>query len=64
MHERMLGYNPIISSVNDFIVGEYGFNTITPIRLPQHSMTNNPKLVWPRGIIHYVIDETLGEFLI
>ena len=33
-------------------------------RFPQYSMTNDPEKVWPGGIVHYLMDTTLGKFKI
>ena len=27
----------------------------------QHSMTNDPKKVWPQGILPYTIDRSIGK---
>ena len=61
----IVGCNPKLISVN-FITGEYEFNRITTIsinsRFPEHSMTNDPEMVWPGGIVHYMIDRSVGKF--
>ena len=49
-----------------FTLGGYEFNGIVASRLnsrdPEYSMTNDPEKVWPGGIIHYVMDTSLGKF--
>ena len=30
-------------------------------RFPEFSMTNDPEKVWPGGIVHYVMDTSLGK---
>ena len=53
---------------NSLHVGEYEFYSITAPKLnsrfPEYSMTNDPEKVWPRGIVHYVMDTTLSKLLI
>ena len=62
--------NPTVSNANKFIVGEYEFNSITApelhvlSRLPEYSMTNDPEKVWPGGVVHYVMDTSLGKWMI
>ena len=57
-----------IKPASQFITDEYKFNSITDpelhTRFPEHSMTNDPEKVWPRGVIHYVMDTSLGKFLL
>ena len=63
----MLPYLAILI-VSNLSLGENELNVIIApkqkTRLPQYSMTNDPEKVWPGGVIHYVMDATLGEFLI
>ena len=46
----------------------YEFNNITVPRLtsriPEYSMTIDEEKVWPKGIVDYVIDKSVGKFLI
>ena len=48
-------------------IGEYKFNNITVPkltgRIPEFSMTIDKEMVWPGGIVDYVIDTSLGKFL-
>ena len=61
-----VGCNVIILNANKFIIGECEFNIITTSKLnkrfPEYSMTNDPDKVWPGGIVHYVMDTSLGKF--
>ena len=49
-------------------LGGYEFNSITALKLtsrsPEYSITNDPGKVWPGGIVHYMMDTSLGKFLI
>ena len=50
-----------------YIGGDEFITTTTPklnSRFPQSTMTNDPEKVWPGGIVHYVMDTSLGKFLI
>ena len=49
------------------IIGEHEFNITTTARqnnrIPQYSMTNDPEKVWPGGVVHYVMDKSLGRYI-
>ena len=62
----VFGCISIISTEDKFIIGEFEFKSINAPKLnsrdPVFSMTKDPEKVWPRGIVHYVMDSSLGKF--
>ena len=65
---QMLAQSYLSPQICMIFLGEYGFNyVIAPninSRFPQCCMTNDPSKVWPRGIVLYMIDSSLGKFFI
>ena len=55
-------------NANKFFIGEYEFNSTSlephvSSRFPEYSMTNDPEKVWPRATVHYVMNASLGKFM-
>ena len=65
---HVLGHIGIVrlKYTSNVILGNYELNTVdvlrTNNRCPQYTMTNDPEKVWPRGIIPYMLDPSLGKF--
>ena len=51
------GYEPAAGSITDPKVN-------SSFQEYMYSMTNDPGKIWSRGIVHFVMDATLGKFLI
>ena len=49
-------------------LGGYGFNSLftakSSKRFQQYSVTNDPKKIWPGGIVSYMIDSSLSKYSI